>query len=132
MDIRVYTLDELESHIQRTYSNPEEMIPLSPLRLNSYLRNPRAEKTDPVLFELWLNERPVAYRTVLPDLLFDLEGNSSRFAWLSGNWVDPEFRRKGLSTKLLQRAEALWDGRLFYTNYAPASKAEARPSSTFA
>ena len=123
MDIRVYTLDELESHIQNTYSNPEKVTPLSPLRLNSYLRNPRAEKTDPVLFELRLNERLIAYRTVLPDLLFDLQGNSRRFAWLSGNWVDPEFRRKGLSTKLLQRAEALWDGSLIYTNYAPASKA---------
>ena len=123
MDIRVYTLDELESHIQSTYSNPEEVTPLSPLRLNSYLSNPRAEKTDPVLFELRLNERLIAYRTVLPDLLFDLQGNSRRFAWLSGNWVDPEFRRKGLSTKLLQRAEALWNGRLIYTNYAPASKA---------
>ena len=123
MDIRVYTLDELEAHIQSTYSNPKEVTPLSPLRLNSYLRNPRAEKTDPLLFELWLNERLIAYRTVLPDLMFDLQGNSRRFAWLSGNWVDPEFRRKGLSTKLLQRAEALWNGRLIYTNYAPASKA---------
>ena len=46
-----------------------------------------------------------------------------RFAWLSGNCVDPEFRRKGFSTRLLQQAEALWDGRLMYTNYAPASKA---------
>ena len=123
MDIRVYTLDELQSHIQNTFSNPEQVTPLSPLRLNSYLKNPRAEKTDPLLFELWQNERLIAYRTVLPDLLFDLQGNSRRFAWLSGNWVDPEFRRKGLSTKLLQRAEALWDGSLIYTNYAPASKA---------
>jgi len=123
MDIRVYTLDELESHIQNIYSNPDEVTPLSPLRLNSYLSNPRAEKSDPVLFELWQNERLIAYRTVLPDLLFDLQGNSRRFAWLSGNWVDPEFRRKGLSTKLLQKAEALWDGSLIYTNYAPASKA---------
>ncbi len=123
MDIRVYTLEELESHIQSTYSNPEELTPLSPLRLNSYLQNPRAENTDPVLIELWQNEKLIAYRTLLPDLLIDLHGNSMRFAWLSGNWVDPEFRRKGLSTKLLQRAEALWDGRLMYTNYAPESKA---------
>ncbi len=123
MDIRVYTLEELESHIQSTYSNPEEVIPLSPLRLNSYLKNPRAENTDPILIELWLNERLIAYRTLLPDLFFDSKGNSRRFAWLSGNWVDPDFRRKGLSTKLLQRAEELWDGSLMYTNYAPASKA---------
>jgi len=121
MDIRVYTLEELESHIQSTHSNP--VTPLSPLRLNSYLRNPRAEETDPVLFELWLNEKLIAYRTLLPDLFYDRQGNSWRFAWLSGNWVDPEFRRQGLSTKLLQHAEASWEGRLMYTNYAPTSKA---------
>ncbi len=123
MDIRVYTLEELESHFQSTYSNPEKLTPLSPLRLNSYLKNPRAEKSDSVLIELWQDKRLIAYRTLLPDLFFDLQGNLRRFAWLSGNWVDPEFRRKGLSTKLLQRAEALWKGSLMYTNYAPASKA---------
>jgi GNAT superfamily N-acetyltransferase len=123
MDIRVYTLEELESHIRTTCSKPHEVTPLSPLRLTSYLRNPRAEKTDPVLFELRLNEKLIAYRTLLPDHFMDQNGQNSRFAWLSGNWVDPEFRRKGLSSKLLQEAESVWDSRLMYTNYAPASKA---------
>jgi hypothetical protein len=46
-----------------------------------------------------------------------------RFAWLSGNWVTPPMRRRGISTRLLEMAEAQWQGRLMYTNYAPESRA---------
>lgn len=123
MELRVYSLNELESHILADFPNPEHPCPLSPLRLQSYLKNPRAEQNDPVLFELWQKDRLVAYRSLLPDCYFDPHGNPQRFAWLSGNWVDPEFRRRGFSTKLLQEVEARWESRLMYTNYAPASKA---------
>ncbi len=123
MDQKSYTLEELESHVKPTFSSDGDIVPLSPLRLKSYLRNPLAEKTDHVLFEMWDNGKLVAYRTLLPDRYIDQQGNFQRFAWLSGNYVDPGFRRRGISTRLLQLAEAHWDGRLIYTNYAPASRA---------
>jgi GNAT superfamily N-acetyltransferase len=123
MDVRVYSLEELEKHIQAIHSNRNQLSPLSPLRLHSYLNNPRACASDPVLFELHAKNQLVAYRTLLPDIFFDTRGDSHPFAWLSGNWVDPEYRRKGLSTLLLREVEARWEGRLMYTNYAPASKA---------
>jgi len=119
----VYTLEDLESHIQAIHSNGNTVIPLSPLRLQSYLKNPRARQSDPVLFELWLKDKLVAYRSLLPDTYTDSPGSMQPFAWLSGNWVDPDFRRKGYSTLLLQEVEARWEGRLMYTNYAPASRA---------
>ena len=65
----------------------------------------------------------VGYRTLLPDLYFDQKGVPQRFAWLSGNWVHPGMRRKGISSTLLAEAEKLWNGCLMYTNYAPDSKA---------
>jgi len=123
MDIKVYTLEKLESHIRDIHSHHDHVSPLSPLRLQSYLKNPRAEQSDPVLLELWMKDKLIAYRSLLPDCFFDYRGKPWRFAWLSGNWVHPDFRRQGFSTKLLQEAEARWDGRLMYTNYAPASKA---------
>jgi len=123
MDVRVFTLEELESHIQDIHSNTKQVSPLSPLRLQSYLKNPRARQSDPVLFELRQKDQLVAYRSLLPDHFYDLEANPQRFAWLSGNWVDPAFRRKGYSTRLLREVEARWEGNLMYTNYAPASKA---------
>ena len=123
MDIRVYTLGELEPHLHILYSRPEALVPVSPLRLRSYLENPRARPDDPVLFEMSQNDQVIAYRTLLPDWFYDRHGQPRRFAWLSGNWVQPDMRRQGLSTRLLEMAEEHWQGRLMYTNYAPESKA---------
>ena len=123
MDLRTYTLEELERYLTPLFSNPESTHPLSPLRLQSYLKIPRADMQDTVLFEMHHENQLMAYRTLLPDLFYDRDGIPQRFAWLSGNWVHPEMRRKGISTKLLTEAEEKWNGRLMYTNYAPDSKA---------
>ena len=104
---------------------------MSPLRLASYLKNPRAEPSDVVLIELHRQGELIAYRTLLPDHFLSSDEQIVRFAWLSGNWVHPEFRRKGISTRLLHSAEKAWDGRLMYTNYAPASKAVYDRSASF-
>jgi len=123
MELFTYTLEELKPYLYTLYSSPESLVPVSPLRLASYLKNPRAELSDPVLFEMRQEGKVIAYRTLLPDCLFDREHKSQRFAWLSGNWVHPDFRRRGISSRLLEHAEEQWDGRLMYTNYAPESKA---------
>ena len=123
MDLKAYTLEELESYLRPFFSDSKSPLALSPLRLDSYLKNPRAEATDPVLFEIRQEGELLAYRTLLPDCFFDKEGLPYRFAWLSGNWVRTDMRRKGLSTRLLEMAEEQWQGRLMYTNYAPESKA---------
>lgn len=123
MDLKSYTLGELESHMTFLYSDPESIIPVSPTRLRSYLANPRAKLSDKVLFEMHKDGKVIAYRTLLPDLFYDREGHPQAFAWLSGNWVRPDMRRKGISTQLLEAAEDQWEGRLMYTNYAPKSKA---------
>ncbi len=131
MDVNVYTLQELASHVLPILSDNTRVTPLSPLRLDSYLHNPRAAEADPVLFELHIDNQLVAYRTVLPDLFYDSEGRPQRFAWLSGNWVDPQYRRQGLSTRLLKQVVEHWEGRLIYTNYAPASRAVYDKSGQF-
>ncbi len=126
MELSVTTLGDLSNRTADLFSSATgsgEVIPLTPLRLASYLTNPRGRRDDPVLFELRLDNRLVAYRTLLPDCYFDRAGEARRFAWFSGNYVDPEFRRQGLSTRLLKKAEEAWEGNLAYTNYAPASKA---------
>jgi GNAT superfamily N-acetyltransferase len=123
MDLKSYTLGELESHVNFLHSDPKSIIPVSPTRLRSYLANPRAKSSDPVLFEMQKDGEVIGYRTLLPDCFYDREGNPQRFAWLSGNWVRPDLRRHGISTRLLEMAEDKWEGRLMYTNYAPESKA---------
>jgi GNAT superfamily N-acetyltransferase len=123
MEARSITLEELLPHTEQARVTDPALVPVSPLRLQSYLHNPRAQLTDHVLFEMRENGRLIAYRTVLPDSLYGERGEPHRFAWLSGNYVLPEYRRKGISTALLQQVEARWEGQLMYTNYAPASKA---------
>jgi GNAT superfamily N-acetyltransferase len=123
MDLKAYKLEELEPYLYTLYSNPESLLPVSPLRLRSYLNNPRAKSSDAVLFEMRQDGEVVGFRSLLPDIFFDREGQSHRFAWLSGNWVRPDMRRQGISTRLLEMAEKFWNGSLMYTNYAPESKA---------
>jgi len=123
MDLKSYKLEELEPYLYSLYSDPRSLIPIPPTRLRSYMNNPRAELSDPVMYEMRKDGEVLGYRTLLPDCFYDREGNPQRFAWLSGNWVRPDMRRRGVSTKLLEEAEKHWDGRLMYTNYAPDSKA---------
>lgn len=122
MELKAYTLEELEPYLYILYSKPDSLVPVSPLRLRSYMENPRARKSDTVLFEMRENGEVIAYRTLLPDIFYDHKGEPQRFAWLSGNWVRPDKRRQGNSTRLLEMAEDRWQGRLMYTNYAPESK----------
>ncbi len=95
--------------------------PVSVERLESYINNPHAGPDDKVLYMLVLDNRLIAYRTMLPDDLHG--GKTEHFAWCSGNWVHPEHRRKGYSQHLLNQAMQDWNGNLMYTNYAPASHA---------
>ena len=76
MDLKSYTLEELESHVKPALEGSIEIAPFSPLRLNSYLRNPRAEQTDHVLFEMRNEGKLVAYRTLLPDYYIDINDHS--------------------------------------------------------
>lgn len=131
MDVLTYRLEEIESHLLASFSRSSGTQSMSPLRLASYLENPRSDPTDIVLIELHHKGKLIAYRTLLPDHFVSSDEKIVRFAWLSGNWVHPAFRRKGISTQLLHSAEKAWDGRLMYTNYAPASKAVYDRSESF-
>lgn len=63
----------------------------------------------------------VGFRTVLPDALF-VDGVEIRFAWNSGSWTHPDFRRMGISSKILEVVREHWGDRLAFSNYAPASE----------
>ncbi len=97
-------------------------IPLSKLRAISYIHNPHAQENDPLVFMMMEGNQPIAFRTVLPDTLHLQNGHQIKFVWLSGSWVNPSHRRKGLSTQLLTEVSRQWQGKLLYTNYAPQSK----------
>jgi len=103
--------------------------PLSRERIASYQNNPNAKPDDVVLYMLTDEKKLVAYRSVLPDYYYGKE--TEHFAWLSGNWVHPDYRRKGLSRQLLDAVMKDWNGRLMYSNYAPESHALYQKSGKF-
>ncbi len=107
-----------------------EHIPISRHRALSYSANPRASSTDVVLYLAFKDDLMVAYRTILPDTLF-IGDRQVKVGWLSGNWVHPDYRRKGISLTLLKEVLIDWDNKLLYTNFAPESKAVYDKSDEF-
>lgn len=107
-------------------SNPDypnwEVIPISKNRAISYFNNPRCNPNDVVLYLAYIDGKLVGYRTVMPDTLFK-DGKAIYVGWLSGNWVNPKLRRKGIASELFRAASDDWSGRFLYTNYALESKA---------
>lgn len=96
-------------------------IPISGLRVESYLNNPNTSKEDVVLYLAISNGQVIGYKTIFSDK-FMYQGNKINFGWLSGTWTHVDYRRKGVSLKLFNEAYTDWNGMLMYTNYAVASK----------
>lgn len=97
-------------------------IPISSLRVESYINNPNALPNDTVLYMAFDAEELVGYRTIWRETYILSEETSNSFGWLSGNWVHEKYRRKGVSTQLFNEVYKDWEGELMYTNYAVNSK----------
>jgi hypothetical protein len=119
--IKTYNASQLKELVESETFSTLKDIPVSRLRVASYLRNPRMRQEDILLVAAYEQGELIAYRTLLPDTLHAGE-QLIRFAWLSGSWVRPDRRREGISTLLFDRAYEAWNGMLMYSNYAPDSK----------
>lgn len=118
MKLKKIRLHELEQFLESEAFRSIAPKPISPFRVKSYMNNPHGEPDDFVLYYLHIDDTLIAYRTLFAA---KLTNQTDRFAWLSGNWVHPDYRRQGFSEKLLNEIMIDWDHRLMFTNYAPAS-----------
>lgn len=121
ISIQKIALEELEE-----FYNSKDFIklknkPISSARVQSYMHNPRANKKDIVLYLAFLKKELVGYRSIWGDTFYTGEQQVS-FGWLSGSWVHPKHRRKGVSTLIFKEVAADWQHKLMYTNYAESSK----------
>ncbi|MCD6355074.1 MAG: hypothetical protein J7L95_05950, partial [Prolixibacteraceae bacterium] len=114
-------MNELESFVKSESFQQLTILPITPARAQSYLHNPRALPGDVVLFLGFIDSELVAFRSLFADVAYT-KTDKIRFGWCSGNWVDPRYRRKGFSERLLKEAYNDWNGKLMFTNYAPASE----------
>ncbi|WP_339735806.1 GNAT family N-acetyltransferase [uncultured Sunxiuqinia sp.] len=118
MELKKIRLQDMEAFSRSELFQSSETKPINVARMQSYLNNPHALPGDVVLYLLHDENKLVAFRTLFAGRLMN---QSKRFAWLSGNWVHPDYRRQGYSQQLLKEALKDWDERLMFTNYAPAS-----------
>jgi len=114
-------LGELEDFVNSAKFGEFEIIPITPVRAKSYLNNPNAKPNDSVLYLGFFKNQLVAFRSLFADKV-NCGDEVTRFAWCSGNWVHPQFRRKGYSEQLLKEAYSDWNKKLMFTNYAPDSE----------
>ena len=119
--IKKVKLKNLQSFVNSYLFINSDVIPISKNRVVSYLNNPRANEEDYVLYIAIYNDKIIAFRTLLSDKIF-YKSYKYKFAWFSGSWVHPKYRRIGISTKLMNEAFKDWEQKLMYTNFAPSSK----------
>lgn len=129
--IQKVSISKLEIFFQENLLLFQSVLPISPTRVKSYCNNPRAKSHDVALYFIEKENRIIAFRTVWADEI-QLEGESIRFGWCSGNWVADDFRRRGLSTLILKEMYTDWEGKLMFTNYAPESLAGYLKTGLFA
>jgi hypothetical protein len=118
MQLKKISISELDDLLSSELFQQLKDKPISSFRAISYQQNPHAKTNDTVLYFLYDDDILIAYRTILPA---KLTTSPDRFAWLSGNWVNPNYRRQGFSEQLLGEILNDWKHRLMFTNYAPAS-----------
>ena len=117
-DIRI---DELRNFINSNEFKKLDNLPISYHRAVSYINNHRANNQDIAIALLYRNEQLIAYRCLYSDYFF-LKDKKVDFAWISGSWVHPDYRRQGYSMKLLKHCIEKNNEQLMFSNYAPESK----------
>lgn len=128
--LNFYTLKDLQDVNVRFMLFQSETLPISDLRLQSYLHNPRAKPEDVLLISATKDDKIIAYRTMLPDdIIIGIQ--TIHFAWLSGIWVSADFRRKGIGKMLHQAAYQAWKGKLIGTEITPENEAVMCSSKLF-
>lgn len=115
------TVKELSIFINDTSLADRNILPISRQRAMSFMSNPRAVSSDVVMYLAYKFDELIGYRTVLPDIAY-IDGVPLKVAWLSGSWVHPDYRRKGISLELLDAINKDWDQRVLTSNFAPYAK----------
>ncbi len=121
LEVQKIRLSELENFVKSKAFNQFDTVPITPGRAKSYIQNPNAKPGDIVLYMGFMAKKLVAFRTIFAGVANSKNGKI-HFGWCSGNWVHPNFRRKGFSEQLLREAYSDWGKKLMFTNYAPNSE----------
>jgi len=122
IEIKKILICELENFINSTEYLKMKNKPISQHRALSYINNPRADKNDATIYLITNDNQIIAYRCMLSDKIF-LNNTFQKIYWISGSWVEPNFRRLGYSLQLMNYIVNDLKEYIFFSNFAPQSKA---------
>jgi len=118
ISIQLVHIHELEAFTASEKFSRMPVIPISPQRARSHVRNPCARPDDVALALAYADGRLVGYMGALPDMLY-LRGAPQQGAWLSCLWVSPLARGKGLAKQLTQLLLEKYGHQVLLSGFTP-------------
>ena len=101
MEHKIYTISDLREWLIHNTQNGLSTYCIAPARAWAIIHNPCAEDTDPALVVTFHEGKPIGYSAVFADEY--IKGNTKgRFSWGSTEWIEPEFRGKGIAGKMMR------------------------------
>ncbi len=122
IEIRALNKAGLGDYLASKEFSTGAFIPISSHRAKSHLKNPRATSDDIIMLLAYAQEVLVGYLGVLPDWIFEGDGTRHKCGWLSCMWIDPTYRGRGISKKLVGAALDHWDQKILVTEFTTAAK----------
>ncbi len=113
---------ELEGFTKTEEFRNFEFAPISDLRAQSHIHNPRALNNDILLFLAYDNQQLAGYLGILPDDVSLKTGEKIHFGWLSTLFVSEKHRGKQIAQQLLYAAEKSYDQNLLITEFTPSAE----------
>lgn len=121
MEIRKLNAEQLSTFIQSEAYKNLPFLPITALRAISQCANPRMDKEDILLFIAEENSEMLGYCGMLPDRMY-IKEQVHKMAWISGLWVNPELRGRGVGTSLIKTALETWNNTMWVTEFIPDTK----------
>lgn len=119
MEIETFTATELAAFIASERYKKMPYLPITPLRAISQCANPQVDKDDILLFLAVENGEMLGYCGMLPDTVYFSDGSNKRMAWITGLWVNPAIRGKGIGSFLVKTAFETWGKSMYVTEFEP-------------
>jgi GNAT superfamily N-acetyltransferase len=132
MEIKTYNGAQLIDLIRSEGFKSMPVIPISTQRAISHTHNPRADANDTLMIVAYENDEMIGYLGILPDRIYNTDGESFKCGWLSCMWVNPILRGKGIAKQLLATAFQTWDDHILVTEFTPEAKGLYDRSGNFA
>ena len=98
---KVFSIRELHEWLIENIQNGISNYCIAPTRTCAMINSPCAKSNDPAIVIAFEGVRPIGYSAVFADEY--VKGNTiGRFFWGSTEWIEPEYRGKGIAGKMMR------------------------------